>query len=197
MWPQHMGVKGHLGVNDLWFKFFSKKCHCIHTLWCIFMGLGHNDPRVESHVRPQQMWGQRSSRGQLPLVQVFAKRSLYPHTLMYFHARLVVREPPCCASCGKKWILWKLTKIGNFDMHGNLIVNHVWQEKVIGYFSLNVVMVIFRGGQRVFFLGSNILRWKFLIIWWYSIYSNVTISSSFVVISRVRCSPLPHSVHTW
>ena len=65
------------------------------------MGLGHNDPRVESHVRPQQMWGQRSSRGQLPLVQVFAKRSLYPHTLMYFHARLVVREPPCCASCGK------------------------------------------------------------------------------------------------
>ena len=118
MWPQHMGVKGHLGVNDLWFKFFSKKCHCINTLWCIFMGLGHTDPRVESHVRPQQMWGQRSSRGQLPLVQVFAKRSLYPHTLMYFHARLVVREPPCCASCGKmntmktykNWKFWHAWK---------------------------------------------------------------------------------------
>ena len=37
------------------------------------MGLVHNDPWVESHIRPQQMWGQRSSRGQLPLVQVFAK----------------------------------------------------------------------------------------------------------------------------
>ena len=65
---------------------FSKKVHCIHILWCIFMGLGHNDPWVESHMWPQQMWGQRSSRGQWPLVQVFLqKRSLYPHTLMYFH----------------------------------------------------------------------------------------------------------------
>ena len=77
MWPQQLnrcGVKGHLGVNDLWFKFFCKKGHCIHILWCIFMGLGHNDPWVESHMRPQQMWGQRSSRGHWPLVQVFAKR---------------------------------------------------------------------------------------------------------------------------
>ena len=37
------------------------------------MGLGHNDPWVESHIRPQQMWGQRSTRSQLPLVQVSAK----------------------------------------------------------------------------------------------------------------------------
>ena len=27
------------------------------------IGLGHNDPWVESHMWPQQMWGQRSSRG--------------------------------------------------------------------------------------------------------------------------------------
>ena len=147
-----------------------------------------------THKTSQQMLGQRSSRGQLPLVQVFAKMITVSTYLDVFHAKLVVREPPCC---GKKWIIWKLTKIGNFDMHGNLIVNHVWEEKVIGHFSLNVVMVIFRGGQRVFFLGNNILRWKFLIIWWHSIYSNVTISSSFLVISRVRCSPLSHSVHTW
>ena len=45
----------------------------LHILWCIFMGLGHNDPWVESHMWPQQMWSQRSSRGQWPLVQVFAK----------------------------------------------------------------------------------------------------------------------------
>ena len=50
---------------------FSKKVHCIHILWCIFMWFGHNDPWVESHMWPQQMWGQRSSRGQWPLVQVF------------------------------------------------------------------------------------------------------------------------------
>ena len=59
--------------------------HCIHIHWCIPMGLGHNDLWVESHVCPQQMWGQRSSRGQWPLVQVFLQKSLYPHNLMYFH----------------------------------------------------------------------------------------------------------------
>ena len=46
----------------------------IHIHWCIVMGLGHNDPWVESHMWPQQTWGQRSSRGQWPLVQVFGKR---------------------------------------------------------------------------------------------------------------------------
>ena len=53
---------------------FAKIDHCIHIHWCIPMGLGHNDPWVESHMWPQQMWGQRSSRGQWPLVQVLAKR---------------------------------------------------------------------------------------------------------------------------
>ena len=46
------------------------------------MGLGHNDPWVESHIRPQQMWGQRSSRGKWPLVQVFAKNITVS---TYFH----------------------------------------------------------------------------------------------------------------
>ena len=32
-------------------------------------------------------------------------------------------------------------------MHENLIVSHMWQEKVIGHFILNVVMVIFRGDK--------------------------------------------------
>ena len=48
------------------------------------MGLGDNYPWVGSHMWPQQTWGQRSSRGQWPLFQVFEKGSLYPHTLMYF-----------------------------------------------------------------------------------------------------------------
>ena len=64
---------------------FCKIDHCIHTHWCIVMGLGHNDPWIESYMWPQQTWGQRSSRGQWPLVQVFGKKeSVYPHTLMYF-----------------------------------------------------------------------------------------------------------------
>ena len=45
-----------------------------HIYWCIPMGLGFNDPWVESHMWPQQTWGQRSSRGLWPLVQVFEKR---------------------------------------------------------------------------------------------------------------------------
>ena len=81
--------------------------HCIHIHWCIVMGLGHNDPWVESHMWPQQTWGQRS----MTFGSSFWKKgSVYPHTLMYFQiwyyngcksmwsrkqARLVVREPPC------------------------------------------------------------------------------------------------------
>ena len=52
----------------------SELSHCIHIHWCIVMGLGHNDSWVESHMWPQQTWGQRSCRGQWPLVQVFGKR---------------------------------------------------------------------------------------------------------------------------
>ena len=29
---------------------FCKIHHCIHINWCIVMGLGHNDPWVESHI---------------------------------------------------------------------------------------------------------------------------------------------------
>ena len=90
--------------------------HCIHIHWCIVMGLGHNDPWVESHMWPQQTWGQRSSRGQWPLVQVFGKKGKCIHVLWcilksikYYNdcksmwsrkqARLVVREPPCLGMC--------------------------------------------------------------------------------------------------
>ena len=75
--PNSLGVKGHLGVNDLWFKvFFFLKGHCIHILWCIFMGLGYNDPWVESHMWPmwpQQKWGHRPSWGHWPFVLFFWK----------------------------------------------------------------------------------------------------------------------------
>ena len=60
---------------------FCKIDHCIHIHWCIVMGLGHNDPWVESHMWPQQTWGQRSSRGQWPLVQGFGKKGQCIHIL--------------------------------------------------------------------------------------------------------------------
>ena len=62
---------------------FCKIDHCIHIHWCIVMGLGHNDPWVESHMWPQQTWGQRSSRGQWPLVQFFGKKGQCIHILWY------------------------------------------------------------------------------------------------------------------
>ena len=60
---------------------FCKIDHCIHIHWCIVMGLGHNDPWVESHMWPQQTRGQSSSRGQWPLVQVFGKKGQCIHIL--------------------------------------------------------------------------------------------------------------------
>ena len=68
-----VGSKGHLGVNDLASSFLQKKVTVSTYFDVFFMGLGHNGFWVKSHIRPQQMWGQRSSRGQWPLVQVFAK----------------------------------------------------------------------------------------------------------------------------
>ena len=72
---------------------FCKKGHCIHILWCIFMRLGHNDPWVESHMWPQQMWGQRSSRGQWPLLQVFCKNNHCTHILWCIFMGLGHNDP--------------------------------------------------------------------------------------------------------
>ena len=98
------GVKGHLGVNDLWFKFLEKRVS-VSTYFDVFSNLilqwlqkyviakagetcgsrtalsWYNDPWGESHMWPQQTWGQRSSRGQWPLVQVFGKKGQCIHIL--------------------------------------------------------------------------------------------------------------------
>ena len=70
---------------------FCKIDHCIHIHWCIVMGLGHNDPWVESHTWPQQTWSQRSSRGQWPLVQVFGKGSVYRSTYFDVFSNLILQ----------------------------------------------------------------------------------------------------------
>ena len=70
---------------------FCKIDHCIHIHWCIVMGLGHNDPWVELHMWPQQTWGQRSSRGQWPLVQVFRKKGQCIHILWSVFSNLILQ----------------------------------------------------------------------------------------------------------
>ena len=105
---------------------FWKKGHCICILWCIFMGRRYNDPWVESYMWRQQTWGQRSSRGQWPLVQVFGKKGQCIHILWcifksikYYNdcksmwsrkqARHVVRELHC-------WKKKRVTESTYFDI---------------------------------------------------------------------------------
>ena len=71
--------------------------HCIHIHWCIVMGLGHNDPWVESHMWPQQTWGQRSCRGQWPLVQVFVKKDQCIHILWCIFKSNITMIAKVCA----------------------------------------------------------------------------------------------------
>ena len=72
---------------------FCKIDHCVHIHWCIPMGFGHNDPWLESHLWPQQMWSQRSSRGQWPLVQVLAKKVPCIHILWCIFMGLGHNDP--------------------------------------------------------------------------------------------------------
>ena len=75
---------------------FCKIDHCIHIHWCIVMGLGHNDPWVESHLWPQQTWGQRSSRGQWPSVQVFGKKGQCIHIFWCFFKSNITMVAKVC-----------------------------------------------------------------------------------------------------
>ena len=79
--PELSSVRDYVITHSVRSMYVGKIDHCIHIHWCIVMGLGHNDPWVESHMWPQQTWGQRSSRGQWPLVQVFGKKGQCIHIL--------------------------------------------------------------------------------------------------------------------
>ena len=82
--PELSSVRDYVithSVRVCMYVVICKIDHCIHIHWCIPMGLWHNDPWVESHMWPQQTWGQRSSRGQWPLVQVFGKKGQCIHIL--------------------------------------------------------------------------------------------------------------------
>ena len=96
------------------------------------MGLGDIDPWVGSHMWPQQTWGQRSSRGQWPLFQVFEKGSLYPHTLMYFRGTWT------------QWSLGRITHVTSPDLGSKAIVGQwplvqVFEKRV----SVSTYFVVF------------------------------------------------------
>ena len=64
----------------------------IHIHWCIHMGLGDNDPWVESHMWPKQTWGQRSSRGHW-FGSSFWKKGHCIHILWYIFMGLGHNDP--------------------------------------------------------------------------------------------------------
>ena len=81
---------------------FCKIDHCIHIHWCIVMGLGHNDPWVESQMWDRQTWGQRSSRGQWSLVQVFGKKGQCIHILWcIFKSNITMIAKVCDLKAGE------------------------------------------------------------------------------------------------
>ena len=90
---------------------FCKIDHCIHIHWCTPMELRQNDPWVESHMWIQQKWGRTSSWCHWPLVKVFEKRSLYPHTLMYFHGTLRIQ-----------WSLGRVTHVTSTEVRSTVIL---------------------------------------------------------------------------
>ena len=53
------------GLKYIFFPLVWTLFRCTHSdvLWCISMGFRHADPWVESHMWPQQQWGQRSPWG--------------------------------------------------------------------------------------------------------------------------------------
>ena len=67
-----------------------KKGHCIHILWCIFVKVRHNDPWVESHMWPQQTWGQRSSWGQRSLTPRWPLTPSLLRSHVWFYPRIIV-----------------------------------------------------------------------------------------------------------
>ena len=136
-------------------SFFCKKGHCIHILWCIFMGLGHNDPLVESHIRPQKMWGQRSSRGQWPLVQVFAKTVTVSILWCIFMG--LGHNDPLVESHIRPQQMW-----GQRSSRGQWPLVQVFAKTVtVSTYCFNVFSGKTRGSRTTLFTFCTILeRWK-------------------------------------
>ena len=108
---------------------FCKIDHCIHIHWCIVMGLGHNDPWVESHMWPQQTWGQRSSRGQWPLVQVFRKKGQCIHILWCIFTSNITMIAKVCDRESRR-DTWFENRLVFKIQHSQYPLSRIWAPKL-------------------------------------------------------------------
>ena len=137
--------------------------HCIHKHWCIVMGLGHNDPWVESHMWPQQTWGQRSCRGQWTLVQVFGKKDQCIHILWCIFKSNIAMIAKVCARKSRRdsWFENRLVEKGLSSSENllillmadsrackRLILSSIILRMIIAYFSctkwIEVKIIVWR-----------------------------------------------------
>ena len=182
--------------------------HCIHIHWCIVMGLGHNDPWVESHMWPQQTWGQRSCRGQWPLVQVFGKKDQCIHILWcIFKSNITMIAKVCaCESRRDSWFENRLVfEKGPVVVAGELLWNWKWQlmhagnylitdsEKLaliyIWWFSLSKSKAVWflecfgLGLQNLFRMYQN--QVSFLVNFWFENFISPIREKSYKILQRL------------
>ena len=82
-------------------------CHGTWTQWSLAW--------IESHMWPQQTWGQRSSRGQWPLVQVFGKKGQCIHILWCIFKSNITMIAKVCDRESRRdtWFENRLVELGN------------------------------------------------------------------------------------
>ena len=98
---------------------FCKIGHCIHILWCIFIGLGHNDPWVESHIRPNRC-GVKGHLGSMTFGSSFCKNYHCIHILWCMFRRDSWFQNHLFT---KKWFLLFSQKVNTFS--------EIWYQKQI------------------------------------------------------------------
>ena len=102
------------------------------------MGLGYNDPWVESHMWPQKTWGQKSWRGQWPLVSSFCRYGVKSNiTMIAKRCDHESRQDPWFENC----LVWNgLAAEGNITFLIGLIFSHFAD---MSCFASHVMLVTF------------------------------------------------------
>ena len=130
--------------------------HCIHIYWCIPMGLEHNDPWVESHMWPQQTWGQRSSRGQWPLVQVFGKKGQCIHILWCIFKSNITMIAKVCDRESRRDSWFENHLVFAFHFIGGIYLSKILLHHFIGFIWIIIpLMKISVSSQE-----TQIIRWR-------------------------------------
>ena len=127
--------------------------HCIHIHWCIVMGLGHSDPWVESHMWPQQTWGQRSSRGQWPLAQAFGKKGQCIHILWCIFKSNITMIAKVCDRKSRRDSWFENRLVSYFKS--------IWFKLTTCFFAIEF---LYNNDTKMIFLGCTIRNlWSFKV----------------------------------